>query len=80
MGNAADPILPRDSQHTNTFDGEKFKAKTEVKAPVLLQWKDREMADDLAKLVMSGKDHGSGKKRSARARFTAREAGTARAA
>jgi hypothetical protein len=81
MGNAADPILPRGSQHTNTSDGEKFKAKTEVKVPVLLQWNDREMADDLAKLVMSRKDHGSGKKkRSARARFTAREAGTARAA
>jgi hypothetical protein len=63
MGNAADPILPRGSQHTNTSDGEKFKAKTEVKVPVLLQWNDREMADDLAKLVMSRKDHGSGKKK-----------------
>jgi len=29
------------------------KPKPEVRKPVLLQWKDREMADDLSKLMMN---------------------------
>lgn len=30
------------------------KPKAEARVPVLLQWKDREMADDLSKLMMAG--------------------------
>jgi len=61
MSDASDPVHPRHSQHTNTSDGGKVKAKTEVRVPVLLQWKDREMADDFAKLMMSGTGHESEK-------------------
>ena len=36
--------------------GEKRAVTNEVREPVLLQWKDREMADDLSKLMTSGSE------------------------
>jgi hypothetical protein len=33
---------------------EEIHGMTEARIPVLLQWKDREMADDLSKLMMIG--------------------------
>jgi hypothetical protein len=45
--NGSDTTIKQDTTSSNSQ-----KAKVEAWTPVLLQWKDREIADDLSKLMM----------------------------
>jgi len=57
VGKDQDPGYYGDKlQQQHKSHREKRAVTNEVREPVLLQWKDREMADDLSKLMTSGNE------------------------
>jgi hypothetical protein len=50
--NGSDTTMVNGVHKQDTTSSNSQKAKVEARTPVLLQWKDREIADDLSKLMM----------------------------